>query len=223
MNMLAKDLISDVISPLQLTDTGSRGLHWMDIFRISHLPLVDHGDLLGLISDVDIFDRNMEDGLMGEYPAQETSPFVYEYQHLYEVIEMVSRLNLTAVPVLTEENKYLGVITLRQIIQAFGELVAVKTPGGILVLELNANDYSLSQIARIVEDNNAKMLSCHVTSPRDSVKMEITLKIDRVDLTSVIQSFVRYEYVIKASYQSNDRNEEVLRNNYDQFMMYLNV
>ncbi len=221
--MLAKDLISEVIPPLQPTDTGARGLHWMEVFRVSHLPVVNHGDLLGLISDVDIFDRNMAEGLISEYPIPTFSPFVYEYQHLYEVIELVSRLNLTAIPVLTEGNKYLGVITLRQIIQTFGELAAVKTPGGILILELNANDYSLSQIARIVEENDAKILSCYVTSPRDSVKMEVTLKIDRIDLTSIIQTFLRYDYTVKASYQSRDQNEEVLRNNYDQFMMYLNV
>ncbi len=221
--MLARDLISEVISPLQPSDTGAKGLHWMEAFRISHLPIVSQGDLLGLVSDVDIFDRNMLDTPMSEYPTTPFNPFVYEYQHFYEVVEMVSRLNLTAVPVLTEKHKYLGVISLRQLIQTFGEMAAVKMPGGIIVLELNANDYSLSQIARIVEDNDAKILSSYITSPTDSVKIEVTLKINQVDLTSIIQTFLRYDYTIKASYQSKNHNEEILRNNYDQFMMYLNV
>ncbi len=221
--MLAKDLISEVIAPLNPSDTGAKGLHWMEAFRISHLPIVSHGDFLGLISDVDIFDRNMIDTPVGDLPSGLFSPFVYEFQHLYEVIEIVSRLNLTAVPVLTENHKYLGVISLRQIIQTFGEMAAVKTSGGILVLELNANDYSLSEIARIVEENNAKILSCYVTSPPDSLKMEVTLKIDQIDITSIIQTFLRFDYTIKASYQSSDHNEDILQNNYDQFMMYLNV
>ena len=221
--MLARDLISEVIAPLQPSDTGARGLHWMEVFRISHLPVVNHGDFLGLVSDVDIFDRNKTDIPVGEYSLAPLSPFVYEYQHLYEVIELVSQLNLTAIPVLTENLKYLGVITVRQLIQSLGKLAAMEMPGGIIVLEINDNDYSLAQIARIVEENNAKILSSYITSTTDSVKMEVTLKINQVDLTSIIRTFLRYNYIIKASYQSNNRNEDILRNNYDQFMMYLNV
>jgi predicted transcriptional regulator len=220
--MLAKDLISEVISPLQSSDIGAKGLHRMEAFRISHLPVVNQDDLLGLVSDVDIFDCNRADLPVGEYPLSPSGPFVYEYQHLYEVIELVSRLNLTAVPVLTDKQKYLGVITVQQLIQSIGNMV-VNIPGGIIVLELNTNDYSLTQIARIVEDNDAKILSSYITSPADSMKMEVTLKINRVDLTFIIQSFLRYDYTIKASFQSSSRNEDILRNNYDQFMMYLNV
>ena len=96
-------------------------------------------------------------------------------------------------------------------------------PGGVIVLELNVHDYSLAHIARIVEDNDAKIMSSHVASIADSMKMEVSLKINRTDVTSIIQSFMRYDYTIKALYQSNNRNEDVLRNNYEQLMMYLNV
>ena len=102
-------------------------------------------------------------------------------------------------------------------------MTAVKIPGGIIVLELNTHDYSMAQIARIVEDNDAKILSCYVTTATDSMKMEVTLKINQTDLTSVIRSFQRYDYSIKASYQGHNRQEDVLRNHYDQFMLYLNV
>ena len=111
----------------------------------------------------------------------------------------------------------------RQLIQSIGEMATVKLPGGIIVLELNNHDYSLAQIARIVEDNDAKILSSYITSSVHSIKIEVTLKINRSDLTSIIQTFLRFGYTIKASYQSNDRNEDLLRKNYDQFMMYLNV
>lgn len=221
--MLAKDLISEVIPPLQPSDTLSKGLQWMEVFRVSHLPVVKYGDFLGLISDADIFDRNRMDEPVSEYPQPLFSPFVYEYQHLYEIIELAARLDLTAVPVQTDKNKYLGVITSRQLIQTFGKLAAVSVPGGILVLEVNAGDYSLSQIARIVEENDAKILSSYITSPLDSVRLEVTLKIDRTDMTSIIQTFMRYDYAVKGSYQGSNQNEEILRSNYEQFMKYLSV
>jgi glycine cleavage system regulatory protein len=96
-------------------------------------------------------------------------------------------------------------------------------PGGIIVLEMNVHDYSLAHIARIVEDNEAKILSSHVASVADSMKMEVTLKINREDVTSIILSLMRYDYAIKASYMSNNRNEDVLHSHYEQLMMYLNV
>jgi len=105
----------------------------------------------------------------------------------------------------------------------FENVAAMKMPGGVVVLELNVHDYSMAQIARIVEDNDAKIWCCYVSSPADSAKMEVTLKINQTDLTSVIRSFQRYGYFIKASYHGHNRQEDILRNHYDQFMLYLNV
>jgi len=106
----------------------------------------------------------------------------------------------------------------------FDNMAAMSMPGGIIVLELNVRDYSMAQIARIVEDNDA-IIWCSYVSPTagDALKMELTLKINQTDLTSIIRSFVRYGYTIKASYQGQNRHDDVLRNHYDQFMLYLNV
>ena len=105
----------------------------------------------------------------------------------------------------------------------FDNMTAMKLPGGVIVLELNVHDYSMTQIARIVEDNNAKIWYSNVSFPSDSAKMEVTLKINQTDLTSIIRSFHRYGYSIKSSYQGYNGNEDILRNHYDQFMLYLNV
>jgi len=107
---------------------------------------------------------------------------------------------------------------------ASDNMAAMKMPGAIIVLELNAHDYSMAQIARIVEDNDAKIWCCYITpAAGDTLKMEVTLKINQTDLTSVIRSFLRYGYSVKASFQGHNRHDDVLRNHYDQFMLYLNV
>ena len=95
--------------------------------------------------------------------------------------------------------------------------------GAVIVLEMNAHDYSMAQIARIVEDNDAKILSSHVTSISNTFKIEVTLTINQNDLTSIIRSFMRFDYTIKGTFQGKNRYEDVLRKNYDQFMVYLNV
>jgi acetoin utilization protein AcuB len=221
--MLAKDLISEVVPALKTSDSGLQALSWMDIFRISHLPIVNNREFLGLISDKDIYNLNLADEPIGNHKLSLFSPFVQMDQHIYQVIEIVSRLELTVVPVLDGEKNYLGMITLNDLLQRFAELSALKQPGGIIELELNSNDYTLTQIAQIVEGNNAKILSMYLSSTEDSMLMTVTLKVNTTDITSIIQTFNRYNYQVKASYMESDELEGLLKNRYDAFIKYLSI
>lgn len=221
--MLAKDLISDVIPALRTSDSGQKALYWMDIFRISHLPIVNNVDFLGLISDKDIYDNNLAEEPIGNHNLSLFSPYVTVEQHIYEVMELASQLQLSVVPVLDHDNKYMGVITLTDLLHYFADVSALKQPGGIIVLEMNANDYSLSEIAQIVESNDAKILSVYITSPANSTKLEVTIKINRKELTSIMQTFFRYNYIIKASFMDENDLNSLFENRYDSFMKYLNI
>lgn len=221
--MLAKDLISDVVPALRTSDTGLRALNWMEIFRVSHLPIVNNKDFLGLISDTDIYDLNMADEPIGNHNLSLFSPYVNSDTHIYGVVEIISRLKLTVVPVLGQNNQYMGLITMNDLMAHFSELTAMKHPGGILVVELHENDYSLSQIAQIVEGNDAKILSLYISSPSESMKMEVTLKINRTDLSSIVQTFERYNYEIKSTYMEDEEMDLFYNNRFEEFMRYLNI
>lgn len=221
--MHAKELMSDIVPALKTSDTGAQALSWMEVFRISHLPIVNNREFLGLISDQDIYNLNMADEPIGNHQLSLIRPFVFEQQHIYEVIEVASRLQLSVVPVLDNENNYKGLITLQELVEHFADLSALKHPGGIIVLELNESDYSLTEISQIVESNDAKILSLYVSSPADSTRLFLTLKINRNDLTSVIRTFERYEYTITASYLKSDEAEKMYQERFDLFMRYLNT
>jgi len=221
--MLAKDLLSEVVPALRTSDTGLRALSWMEIFRISHLPIVNDQEFLGLISDTDIYDLNMAEEPIGNHKLSLFSPFVVYNQHIYDVMKLVAENRLTVVAVLNEKKEYLGLITLSELLYHFAELSALKDPGGLIVLELNQNDYSLTHIAQIVEGNDAKILSAYVTSPDQSTELEVTLKINRTDLTPIVQTFNRYNYNIKASYMEDQNMDSFYSNRYDSFMRYLNI
>ena len=221
--MLAKDLISDIVPALRTSDTGLQALSWMDIFRISHLPIVNNQEFLGLISDQDIYDLNMAEEPIGNHKLSLFSPYVYANQHIFEVIELVSRLSLTVVPVLDEEKKYLGLINHTDLLHYFAELSALRNPGSIVEIELNINDYSLSEIARIIESNDAKILGLYVSTPEESTKMTLTIKLNITDITSIVQTFNRFNYDVKASYLQNDEMESLLHNRYELFMRYLSI
>ena len=220
--MLARELITDVIPPLKTSDSGIKALHWMDEFRVSHLPIVNNSEFLGLITDTDILDLNAPEEALGNHPLSMIRPFVYESEHIFEVLKMVARMNLSLVPVLDADNNYLGNISLRSLVERFAETAAVQNPGGIVVLELNQNDYSLSQIARIVEENDTKILSLSINNETDSTQLELTIKLNREDIRSIIASFNRYNITVKATFQQSEFSEDI-RNRFDMFMNYINM
>ena len=220
--MYARDLISEDIPPLKTSDTGERALTWMDEFRVSHLPIVNNVDFLGLISESDILDFNSSSEPIGGHSLNLSRPYVFDYQHTYDVLKVMSSLKLSVIPVLNDKEQYLGLIHLSTLLQHFAEMASMKDSGGLLVLELNSHDYSLSEIARIVESNDAKILSSYISSQIDSTKLEVTIKINRTDLSAIIQTFNRYNYTIKASFHQSEYVDD-LKDRFDSFMSFLNI
>jgi len=221
--MNAKNLISDIVPALKTSDTGIQALNWMEIFRISHLPIVNNKEFLGLISDTDIYDLNMAEESIGNHKLSLFSPFVTDDSHIYEVIQLVSQYKLTVIPVLNNKKEYLGLITLHDLLQGFAKLTAVDKHGAIIILELNINDYSLSQISQIVESENAKILSLYVSNADDSMKIDVTIKLNTNDASRILQSFYRYNYIVKASYMEDNELSNLYQNRYDEFMRFLNI
>jgi CBS domain-containing protein len=221
--MVAKDLISEVIPSLKTSDLGQTALNWMEIFRISHLPIVNNQDFLGLISDADIYDMNQPNEPIGNHALTLFKPFVEAEQHIFEVIGLASRLKLSVVPVLDSNDHFKGVITTSDLIRHIAGLSSMDQPGGIIVLELIERDYSLTQIAQIVESNNVKVLSMYITSPPESTKLEVTLKVNTSDLISVIKTFERYNYEVKTWVTNNDSMDRFYSERFDLLMKYLNI
>lgn len=221
--MVAKDLISEVIPSLKTSDTGPTALNWMEIFRVSHLPIVNNLDFLGLISDTDIYDMNQPEEPIGNHALTLLKPYVTDEQHLFEVIGLASRLKLTIVPVLDEKSHFMGVITTTDLIRYLAGISSMDQQGGIIVLELIERDYSLSQIAQIVEGNNIKVLSMYVTSPPESTRLEVTIKVNTNELASVIRTFERYNYDVKTWVTSDDSMDKFYSERFDLLMKYMNI
>ena len=197
--------------------------NWMVFFKVSHLPVVNNEEFLGMISEDDIYDLNNPEEPIGNHHLSLFRPFVFYHQHLYEVLEVASRLRLTVIPVINEQNKYMGLIKGIDLMHFFAKVSAIQKPGGIIVLNMHINDYSLSEIAQIAEANDAKILSMYVYTPPESVRMEVTLKLNVSDLTSVIQTFNRYEYEVTASFMEQDEQEDLYNSRYELLMRYLNT
>ncbi|MFO7575774.1 MAG: CBS domain-containing protein [Bacteroidales bacterium] len=221
--MIAKDLISDVIPSLRTSDTGQIALNWMEIFRISHLPIVNSQDFLGLISDADIYDINQPDEPIGNHKLTLFKPYVDLDTHIFDVIGMASRMNLSVVPVLDDKKHYKGIILVSDIVGYLARISGLDVPGGIVVLQVLERDYSLSQISQIVESNNARVLSSYITSRSESTGLEITLKVNATNLSSIVRTFERYGYDVKTWLTEDDSLDRFYSDRFDMFMKYLDI
>ncbi len=219
--MIAGNLLSKQIVPLRTSDTGEEALGIMSDFYIKHLPIVNNEQLLGLISEDDILEHDVEEAV-GSYQLSMARPYVKESDHVYEVFRLVSEYLLTVIPVVDMEDNYLGLITQEDLLRFFASIGSFTEPGGIVVLEMSKRDYSLTEIARIVESENAIILSSFITSSTDSTKIDVTLKINRNDIQSILATFDRFNYQVKASFLESDYFDS-LKDRFDMLMTYLNV
>lgn len=220
--MIASELIVDLLPPLKPTDTCAKAIRWMSEFKLSHLPVVDGHELVGIISEEELYDLNDEEETLRNAECKFIDVFATADQHIFEVMSLMSENNLSIIPILDSNENYLGASTLPHIMALTTNTTSVKEPGGVIVLEVNQNDYSLAQIAQIVESNNAKILSSFITSSPDSTKMEITIKVNKQDLTRILATFDRYEYTVVESYQENNGSDD-MKSRYDHLMKFLDL
>lgn len=220
--MLAKSLIDETILPAKTSDSATLALTWMDEHKISHYPIANNGNYLGLISEDDIYLCEAFDEPLGNQNLSLNNPYVFENQHIYEVLKIFSELQLTALPVIDNKKNYLGVISLKKLMHAVSKFASLDTPGAIIVLEINQNDYTLSEISQIVESNDAKILSLFVTPHDDSTKIEVSLKLNKMEINSLLQTFYRYNYHI--THIITDQTDiDDLRDRYESLMKYLGI
>ena len=219
--MIAKTLVSNEIIPLRTSDSGNEALSIMNEFGVRHLPIVNDKQLLGLISEDDILNFDVEEAV-GSYRLSTFRPYVKESDHVYEVIKVLSKQKLTLMPVINDDEEYVGLISQEDLIHYFARIGSFTESGSIVVLELNRRDYSLVEIARIVESEGAAILSSFVTSNLDSMRIDVTLKINRPDLGNIIATFNRFEYTIKATF-SEEQYNDTIKERYDMLMSYLNI
>lgn len=150
-------------------------------------------------------------------------PFVKDTEHIYEVLRVAANLKTTVIPVIDSEQHYLGLITLQSLLYNFAKMSSISEPGDVIIIELNnKTDYVLSDIARIVEGNDAHILSLYFNVEADSGKHAVTIKVDSTEIKHIVATFERYQYQVKAYFQESDM-VEIIKDRYDSLMNYLNI
>lgn len=221
--MIAKELINHMIPPLKITDDVHKAMLWMEELRCNQLPVVNEQKFLGFISEEIILEVNDVDKKIAEVELESKECTVNENSHFYDVLRVSADCKAHLVAVVDEQSNYVGVITVQDTVTSFAQSAAVQIPGGILVLSIKQIDYSLAELSRLVEENNAKVLSSSVKQDElDASMLKVTLKINRLDLSHIVATLERFGYKIIARFQETKvRDEE--KSKIDMLLKFLDI
>jgi acetoin utilization protein AcuB len=220
--MIAVELVADSIPPVHNSDSIQKVVDRMVEFRVRHLPIVNEEQFLGLIAETDFIGETDYQQAIGALGLSLINPYVLEHQHIYDVMRLFYEQKLTVIPVLNAAKNYLGLISVNTMIEYFAKLTSSAEPGGIIVLEIGNKDNSLAHMAQIVESDNAQILSSYVRTFPESTRLEVTLKVNKLDISNITASFLRYGYDIKATFNHADHDDGSM-DRYDSLMNYLNI
>lgn len=214
-------LISPVVPTLLPSDTANRALDIMDQNRLSHLPVVQDDNYLGMVKENDLEEWPDDEKTLDTADLHSFVPAVLVSAHPYEALRILNNMNLDSLPVLDMEQKYIGAITRESVLKYVAESNAYDAPGGIIVLEIKPHNYSLYEVARICENEDVMILNAQLSTLPDGT-MELTLKTNRTALEAVLSSLERHEYKIKEVY-GDQKNMEDVMDKYHLLMNYLNM
>lgn len=217
--MLARGLISESLPPLRPQETLARAAAWMEEFRVGQLPVVNDRNYLGLLFEEDLFESSSADCSIQDADIPLRQIYVEGYRHTLDVLRFVAEARLSVLPVV-EEGQYLGSIIQRELTQRFASIWSFRAPGGVVVLELPERDFSVAHIAHLVENQNTGIMSLYADKNSQTGLMEVTIKFNRMDLSSVEAALLQYGYNIKALYHESPERDD-LRMRYELLMSYI--
>jgi hypothetical protein len=100
--------------------------------------------------------------------------------------------------------------------------VGADRKGAVIVLEMEQRQYSFGEIARLVETNDAFVTQLSTTTDAQTGMLLVTLQINRIEVSTIVATFQRYDYSVKYYFgEENYQNE--LKENYNHLLSYLNM
>lgn len=220
--MITEQLISPVVPTLLPTDTGSKALILMEENNLNQLPLVIEEKYMGLVNENDVLDWEKPDREIGGGAFLLHKPAVLANGHPYDALKLAHQQNLSVVPVVDGHNTYMGSITRDALLNYFAENSGLDNPGGIVVLEVDPKNYSLSEIARVCEHEEVFVTSTHVFTNTATGKLEVTIKTNRTNMEPIVDALERHNFKVKEVFGELG-NRDDLQDRYNLLMNYINM
>jgi predicted transcriptional regulator len=192
----------------------------MNDYHVAHLPVVEDENYLGIISEEQLLQSD-EENTIKQLSVTDGTTSVQANDHFLKAIQTAVVNKLSIVPVV-EEKLLVGIVTYNDLLKNASEFMSLNQPGALIVLEMESRSYSFNEINRIVESNDAQITQLNTFTDPETGIMQVTIRINKLEVSDIISTFQRYEYNVKY-YFGEELYENELRTNYDNLMNYLKI
>ncbi len=220
--MLTRELLSQTLPSLRLTDKVYQALQLMNDNHVTHLPIVEAEKYVGVISENDLLQAENDNAELSELQQSFSDISVKDDEHFLKAVQLAADSGLSIVPVVTEENELIGSVSYNDLLKFSSEFMSLSEPGGLIVVEMESNQYSFNEISKIVEANDAQITQLNTSNDAETGMMQVTIRINKPEVSDIVASFNRYEYNVKYFFGEELYANE-LRSNYDNLMNYLKI
>jgi predicted transcriptional regulator len=219
--MLAASIAIKGLPMLHLEDKVAFALQCMEDFDVQHLPVVKEDYFIGLVSKSDLLDTD-ETNLIESLSDQLVRIGLNGTAHFLTALDLFTKHHLSLLPVLNEQQECVGVITQTHLNDRLAQFLGVAQQGAILVLSMSPLQYSLAEMSRLVETNNAQILQLNTFFDQANGNLIVTLKLNRDEAGAIIATFQRYDYEVLHYFGNSPLNNDI-EDHYHHLMNYLDV
>jgi CBS domain-containing protein len=220
--MLTGELRSQNLPYLHLQDKVYQALQLMNDNQVTHLPIVDGEKYAGIISEDDLLQVDNDHTTLDLLQQSFGNSSVKSSEHFLKAIQLAAENGLSVVPIINEENDLVGAVSYNDLLKNASEFMSLKEPGGLIVLEMESNQYSFNEISKLVETNDAQITQLNTSNDAETGMMQVTIRINKPEVSAIVATFQRHEYNVKY-YFGEELYANELRNNYDNLMNYLKI
>lgn len=220
--MLTRELLSQTLPYLHLRDKVHQALQLMNENHVTHLPIVEGEKYIGLISEEDLLQAENDKAELSDLQQSFSDISVKEDEHFLKAVQLAADSGVSVIPVVSDDNELTGTVTYSDLLKISSNFMSLGEPGGLIVLEMESNQYSFKEISKIVETNDAQITQLNTSNDQEKGMMEVTIRINKPEVSDIVASFQRYEYTVKYFFGEEQYTNE-LKDNYDNLMNYLKI
>lgn len=220
--MLTGELSSQSLPILRPEDKIYQALQMMNDNQVTHLPVAEGEDFVGLISEEDLLQADNDNDSLSGLSSQYGNVAVKNSDHFLKALQLAAETDISVIPVVDEENKLVGSLVYNDLLKQAAHFLSLQAPGALIVIEMDSNQYSFNEISKLVETNDAQITQLNTSNDPETGVMQVTIRVNKPEVSDIVATFQRYEYNVKYYFGEEIYTNE-LRSNYENLMNYLKV
>ena len=219
--MLVSQLLNTGFPSLNIADKASFALQLMDDYDVLHLPVLSQDKFVGIVAKDDLIDADETDTHLSS-PDMLQQLSVKSEEHFLSALKLLANYELSVLPVVNDQMELMGVVLAKDLIKTVSLFLGIEEKGAVIVLETDKRNFSFGELSRLVETNDSYITQMNTYTETGTGLLIITLKINKIEVSDIVATFQRYDYIVRYFFGEEEYANE-LKENYQHLIAYLNM